>query len=367
MDPKGNIAENMNIKISTNNMTRAIKLNVKFLEGFLTNAKADVKPYVSNIVDMYKDRKISNITTAENMILKLRTIQASTKNKVLKQYDKLIKKYENNEPLNVRMKVNKEKNTEKRVVVKKTNAAGKIQKLFKSFIKSKYAASYLVDVLLYSANPANPQQKPYKGVYLMDKQHIDVRAPNPFPQDIYKVLVKQDQQKKEFKKGINIFMTDENFKQWMNNHVSDGVVAFKIISYETLGDSGKKYNPLDEGLTDATNVSCNFNYIETKINLDKKTFLEAIKNERYKDNECWINTITDYYGDTLMNTNKKRNVLTRDKLLAILNKTEETVKLGISVKDVLPFFLQYRLSLRVFDVFGKMICRHDPETRNHNN
>ena len=68
-----------------------------------------------------------------------------------------------------------------------------------------------------------------------------------------------------------------------------------------------------------------------------------------------------------MNTNKKRNVLTRDKLLAILNKTEETVKLGISVKDVLPFFLQYRLSLRVFDVFGKMICRHDPETRNHHN
>ena len=34
MDPKGNIAENMNIKISTNNMTRAIKLNVEFLEGF---------------------------------------------------------------------------------------------------------------------------------------------------------------------------------------------------------------------------------------------------------------------------------------------------------------------------------------------
>ena len=81
MDHKGNIAENMNIQISTNNVTRAIKLNVEFLEGFLTNAKADVKPYVSNIVDMYKDRKISNITTAENMILKLRTIQASTKNK----------------------------------------------------------------------------------------------------------------------------------------------------------------------------------------------------------------------------------------------------------------------------------------------
>jgi hypothetical protein len=37
------------------------------------------------------------------------------------------------------------------------------------------------------------------------------------------------------------------------------------------------------------------------------------------------------------------------------------------VKDVLPFFKQYKLKLRVFDVFGNMICRQDPETRNDNN
>ena len=37
------------------------------------------------------------------------------------------------------------------------------------------------------------------------------------------------------------------------------------------------------------------------------------------------------------------------------------------MKDVLPFFQPYRLALRVFDVFGKMICSHDPETRNHHN
>ena len=146
MDRKGNIAENMNLNKYTNNMTRAIKINAKLLDGFLTNAKADIKPYVTNLFDMYKNRKISNITTAENMILKLRTIQTSTKNKILTPYDKLVKQYENNEPLNVRMNVNKEKNTEQRVVVKTTNAAGKNQKLVKSFFKSKYAASYLVDV-----------------------------------------------------------------------------------------------------------------------------------------------------------------------------------------------------------------------------
>ncbi len=70
------------------------------------------------------------------------------------------------------------------------------------------------------------------------------------------------------------------------------ICALKFLSYDTLDDPDKKYSPLDEGLMDAMNVSCNFDYIETKINLDKKTFLEAIANERCKDNECWINTVT---------------------------------------------------------------------------
>jgi hypothetical protein len=307
------------------------------LEGFLTNSKADIKDNVKTIVQLYKERKISNLTTAENMIIKLRTIQPSDKIKTMKQYEKLINKYQQIEPLNVRMQATKTKNVEKKVVVKKTNAANKIQKLFKSFFKSKYAATYLVDVLLFSAKPAHPKQKPYKGVYLMAEQQNEVRAPNPFPQDIYKQLIRQDKQQAAFKKGMNILMTDKHFKHWIENKVSDGVVAFKILSYETLGDTGKEYNPLDDDLMDASNVSCNFDYIETLVNLDSKTFMESIRNEKYKQNECWINSITDSYGDTLMNTDKKRNVLTRAKLLAILNKTEDTVKLGISVKDVLPF------------------------------
>ena len=47
------------------------------------------------------------------MILKLRTIKPSTRDKTMKQHDKLIAKYQRNEPLNVRMQVNLEKNIEK--------------------------------------------------------------------------------------------------------------------------------------------------------------------------------------------------------------------------------------------------------------
>ncbi len=78
-------------------------------------------------------------------------------------------------------------------------------------------------------------------------------------------------------------MTNGDDHDWIGLHLSDAdIYAFKFLSYETLNDTGKQYSPLDEGLTDATNISCSFNYIETNINLTKKTFMEAIKKEHYR-------------------------------------------------------------------------------------
>ena len=160
-------------------------------------------------------------------------------------------------------------------------------------------------MLLFSSTRAHPKQKPYKGVYLIMEAQYEVKAPNPFPQDIYKQLIKREQ-KTEFIKGKRILETNKDYTEWLHAHPSaTDIYAFKFLSYESLNDTGKKYSPLDEGLTDATNISCNFNYIETNINLTKKTFMEAITKEHYRDHECWINTITDFYGDTLMNDKKK--------------------------------------------------------------
>ena len=54
--------------------------------------------------------------------------------------------------------------------------------------------------------PATTKQKPYKGVYLMKEAQYEVKAPNPFPQDLYKVLVKKMvNQPTEFKTGIYIY------------------------------------------------------------------------------------------------------------------------------------------------------------------
>ena len=83
-----NSDENNNLKISTYTMNNTIRKNVQYLEASLSYAKADVKPFIRNVIDLYKDRKIANITTAENMLLQLRTIDSWTKNRTLKRYEK---------------------------------------------------------------------------------------------------------------------------------------------------------------------------------------------------------------------------------------------------------------------------------------
>ena len=55
-------------KISSNNMSKLVKRNVEFLNGFIANRKVDIKDSIKTIIQLYEDRKISNITTAETMI-----------------------------------------------------------------------------------------------------------------------------------------------------------------------------------------------------------------------------------------------------------------------------------------------------------
>ena len=62
-------------------MTKAYeKRNIAFLEGMLAFSKPAVRNKVKTLVDLYKDRKISNVTTATKMADKLRTITPKAEN-----------------------------------------------------------------------------------------------------------------------------------------------------------------------------------------------------------------------------------------------------------------------------------------------
>ena len=55
--------------------------------------------------------------------------------------------------------------------------------------------------------------------------------------------------------------------------------------------------------------------------------MEAIPKGNHIENEGWVSTLTEHYGETLMRhkRTKKKN-LTRDKILEIINKSDENFK-----------------------------------------
>ncbi|MFM7986882.1 MAG: hypothetical protein ACKPKO_46965 [Candidatus Fonsibacter sp.] len=48
-------------------------------------------------------------------------------------------------------------------------------------------------------------------------------------------------------------------------------------------------------------------------------------------------------------------------------KYRRKIKLGLSIYDILPFFVKYRLQLRVFASVYNLIYRYDPPNVNHHN
>ena len=67
----------------------------------------------------------------------------------------------------------------------------------------------------------------------------------------------------------------------------------------------------------------------------------------------------DYYGETSLSQSKSdRYRITREKLLNILNVSEDTIKNGLSVEDVVPFFEKFKLQLKVFNEVGKLIFKY---------
>ena len=54
--------------------------------------------------------------------------------------------------------------------------------------------------------------------------------------------------------------------------------------------------------------------------------------------ECWINTLYDNYDQTLLRSDKQKNLITRETILEVLGRTEDNIKEGVTIKEVLPFF-----------------------------
>ena len=88
---------------------------------------------------------------------------------------------------------------------------------------------------------------------------------------------------------------------------------------------------------DTDKIAAYYRFTTTDLDLEAGTFKEAISKNNYTKDECFINSIYDFYSDNLLRSDKKRNVINRAVILKTINKTEENVKEGLSVEDVLLF------------------------------
>ncbi len=59
--------------------------------------------------------------------------------------------------------------------------------------------------------------------------------------------------------------------------------------------------------------------------MSKDTFKHALQNDNDIKNECWINSIYDFYKDSLLSENNRKHI-TRQTILKDIGFTEDTIK-----------------------------------------
>ena len=177
-----------------------------------------------------------------------------------------------------------------------------------------------------------------------------------------------DEERRDFFHMSWVLRTDpavmQSSESWGENYIVG--IYIKRIHDVNLGEV-PVYDRRTARQRDTTKISRRFSYLTTELDLSKDTFKEAIQYKQYIQNECWINTLYDFDGDNLLSQDKKRNFISRSMILEIIGKTEDNVKEGIFINDILPVFEKFRLQVRVFDQFYKLVFKYDPLIRNPHN
>ena len=93
-----------------NTMKMTVKSNIKVLQA-LVNKRSPTRTQQEKVAQKYKERKIANYLTAENLMLKVQNSRASVVDKALKE----LEKYEDAQPVTGRINRQIEEKKQKRV------------------------------------------------------------------------------------------------------------------------------------------------------------------------------------------------------------------------------------------------------------
>ena len=100
-----------------------------------------------------------------------------------------------------------------------------------------------------------------------------------------------------------------------NSNLKDYTTAIKILDISDVTNTGGSGGETKKKLKDGNEVGMYHYTINTEMDVASDNLVDAIKNRRHTDGECWINTLIDHYEETLMNTKRwesKRNFKTNE-------------------------------------------------------
>ena len=345
---------------------------------------------INNIISLYEDRKITQLTTAENLIKGIATNNEKQKAKGLKQYDKAVEKYEAQQPITERMAKTAEKAREAKTIKKvRVRLTGKTKASVASRLSRAVAnrgfgnqKSYSIKYMLFTTNEGAVDGIPTKKVKPAFKvdgmpyfplfagkefKHANIKA-TPFIETLVNRKITQQRDKPLFKKVMMFLKRDVDVKNALIEllNYTDAIIMYDVDEAETT----ENFDVEDEGLRDTTNISIYNFYHQTLIDTEKETVKEAIQNNNHKENECWINHLLETYEGTELTREKRGSLaktLSRKKILELLNTTEEDMReYGISINNMKKVFEFFNLPVKLYNYQCQLIFQYIPDGYKHN-
>ena len=370
---------------------KSVEKSIQSLRNRRDNIKSKISTTTlqkfNTILSYYEDRKISRKETADKLINGILAKDDKELKKGLKEYDKAVAKYEDAKPIgertNVQQATKKATKARKQQAIsvrlrKKTSpedlarASRTITRIARKRLLQN-RKTYAIQYMLFSlenksgtkrASFTEDGRKYYSLLVNPSVRNANILSP-VWIEEMLKVKALKHGNLPLFRRMMMTLRTDKEFQR-MTEHETfyNYIDAIRIEKIDLLESDDIDFDIFADELRDAKhNVSIYHRYIQTQLNPDCLTLKEALKKNNHIENECWINTLTDHYADTLMREKKAHNgkQLTREKILKIINKTDEQFKRqGACIHIMNNVFKDFNIKARLYDIDSNLIYKHDP-------
>ena len=263
-------------------MDKFVESQIKGLEKLVqenttANTTQATKKRVKQIIQLYKQRKIAKIATAESMIKGLSSTDKKVYDKAFTKFKDNIDKWKGSETLSNRL--NEKKKEKAKAKEKKT--------FFVEFVLYQYVKGNLKELGITSRKAFTHQGVHYITVSF-DDQTATIKATEFLKVDKNERIFRwenaddigdPDKQNLRFWHVINLLKDDGDFKGQIDTLTAyyDNLGCIKIKTVEQEISNGERVNILDENLTDASNVDTFHYYINTLLRIDADTLKKGIE------------------------------------------------------------------------------------------